>query len=133
MFKINRAVGSILLYSLVLFVSGCSTTSRITEITNVPNEKWRITSAVVHAYDNGWRVSGRLNSHNIFSLPAGYILISIMSEDGVLLDQKKTKYRRIKGNARQPRRHEFGVALFFVEFDSIPENAKVIAEHIINR
>jgi hypothetical protein len=55
-----------------------------------------------------------------------------MSDDGVLLNQKKTKYRQKKNNAGRPRKHEFGLAVFFVEFDSIPINAEVIAEHIID-
>lgn len=95
---------------------------------NVPNEKWRITSVVTPKEDNGWRVSGRLNSPNIFGLPDGHILVSILSRNGTILDQKIASYRRVIGNAGRHRRRQFGVALFYVNFKSIPENAEVVAE-----
>jgi hypothetical protein len=99
---------------------------------NVPNEKWRITSVVLSKGNNVWRVSGRLNSPNIFGLPGGHIIVSIISEDETLLVQKTAEYRRIIGNAGRHRRHQFGVALFSVDFESIPENAKVHAEHYVD-
>ena len=59
-----------------------------TKIINVPNEKWRITGVWVSETENGWRVAGRLNSHNIFGLPEGHVIVSIVSDDGMILDQK---------------------------------------------
>jgi hypothetical protein len=99
---------------------------------NVPNEKWRITTLVVSKKDNGWRVSGKLNSPNIFGLPEGHIVVSIMSENETLLEQKIAEYSRIIGNAGSPRRHQFGVALFSVDFESIPKHAKVVAVHYVD-
>lgn len=116
---------------LTLFITGCASPARLIEVKNVPNEKWRITSVWVSETENGWRVSGRLNAPNIFGLPDGHILVSILTEDGAIIDQKIANYRRVIGNAGRPRRHQFGVALFFVGFESIPEDAEVGVEYII--
>jgi hypothetical protein len=118
---------------LTLFITGCASPARLIEVKNVPNEKWRITSVWVSETENGWRVSGRLNAPNIFGLPDGHILVSILTEDGVILDQKKADYRKIPSGAGRHRRHQFGVALFAVDFKSIPENANVVAEFHINK
>ena len=131
MFKLNYSYTTIVLCFLFAFLSGCSSSARLTEIVNAPNDKWRITSVVVSKVEDSWRVFGRLNAPNIFGLAEGYILVSIMSENGTLLEQKKTQYRRIKGNVHRHSRHQFGVALFSVNFKSIPEKVKVIAEQFI--
>ena len=133
MVKLNSSVMLVLMCSLIIFLGGCSSTSVQTDIINVPDQKWRITSVLVSENKDGWRVAGRLNSPNIFGLPDGHILVSILSEDGVILDQKKTDYRRIPGGAGRHRRHQFGVALFAIDFKSIPENANVLAEFHINK
>jgi hypothetical protein len=123
---------TLLIFGLVIsFMVGCASSSTLTEVINVPSEKWRITSVLVTETTNGWRVSGRLNSPNIFGLPDGYILVSIISEDGAALDQKKANYRRILGNVWRHRRHQYGVALFSVDVESIPKGSKVVAEHRI--
>jgi hypothetical protein len=111
------------------FIVGCASSTTLTEVISVPNEKWRITSVSVTETTNGLRVSGRLNSPNIFVLPDGYILVSTRSEDGAILAQKKASYRRITGNAWRHRRHQYGVAFFSVYFESISEVAKVVTEH----
>ena len=131
MFKSNNSYTAIFLCVLFVFLSGCSSSARLTELVNLPNEKWRISSLVVSKDDKTWSVSGRLNSQNIFDLPDGYILVSIQSENGILIEQQKTQYRRVKGIVHRHSRHQFGVALFSVNFKSIPEKAKVIAEHFI--
>lgn len=118
---------------LTLFITGCASPARLIEVKNVPNEKWRITSVWVSETKNVWRVSGRLNAPNIFGLPNGHILVSILSEDGVILKQKKADYRKTPSGAGRQRRHQFGVALFAVDFKSIPENANVVAEFHINK
>ena len=104
-----------------------------TEIINVHDQKWRITSVSVSENKDNWRVTGRLNSPNIFGLPDGHILVSILLEDGVILDQKKADYRKILGGAGRHRRHQFGVALFAIDFKSIPEHANVVAEFQITK
>ena len=118
---------------LTLFITGCASPARLIEVKNVPNEKWRITSVWVAETETGWRVSGRLNAPNIFGLPDGHILVSILTEDGRIIDQKRTDYRKIPSGAGRHRRHQFGVALFAVDFKSIPENANVVAEFHINK
>jgi len=118
---------------LTLFITGCASSVRLIEVKNVPNEKWQITSVWVSETENVWRVSGRLNAPNIFGLPDGHIIVSILSEDGVILDQKKAYYRKTPSGAGRHRRHQFGVALFAVDFKSIPENANVVAEFHINK
>lgn len=132
MFKIYGLVSPILLFLLSLFLVGCSSSKRLTEVINVPNEKWRVTSVVVSQSDDVWRVSGRLNSPNIHGLPEGYVLVSIISNNGALLDQKMVEYKRIIGAKRRRLTGHFGLALFTVTFESIPEKAKVVTEHIIN-
>ena len=116
---------------LTFLITGCASPARLIEVKNVPNEKWRITSVWVSATENGWRVSGRLNAPNIFGLPDGHILVSILTEDGVILVQKKADYRKTPSAGRH-RRHQFGVALFAVDFESIPKHANVVAEFQIN-
>jgi hypothetical protein len=130
MIKLNSTLKLVLLCSLLIFLGGCSSTSVQTKIINVPNEKWRITGISVSENKEGWRVAGRLNSHNIFGLPDVHILVSILSEDGPIFGQKKASYRRIRGNAGRYRNHLFGKALFSVDFESIPENAEVVTEKI---
>tara|TARA_R110002060_G_C2117485_1_gene98503 strand:+ start:642 stop:944 length:303 start_codon:yes stop_codon:yes gene_type:complete len=100
-------------------------------VKNVPNEKWRITSVWVAETENGWRVSGRLNAPNIFGLPDGHILVSILTEDGVILDQKKADYRKTPSAGRH-RRHQFGVSLFSVNFESVSKGANVSVEHVVD-
>ncbi|WP_342805854.1 hypothetical protein [Alteromonas sp. M12] len=117
----------------MIILGGCSSTSVQTEIINVPDQKWRITSVSVSENKDNWRVTGRLNSPNIFGLPDGHILVSILLEDGVILDQKKADYRKILGGAGRHRRHQFGVALFAIDFKSIPEHANVVAEFQITK
>lgn len=117
----------------MIFLGGCSSTSVQTDIINVPDQKWRITSVSVSENKDSWRITGRLNSPNIFGLPDGHILVSILSEDGVILDQKKADYRKILGGAGRHRRHQFGVALFAIDFKSIPEHANVVAEFQITK
>tara|TARA_R110001606_G_scaffold373738_1_gene531219 strand:- start:2377 stop:2805 length:429 start_codon:yes stop_codon:yes gene_type:complete len=124
----HTALRIIALSMLSFYMLGCSSSARLTQTVNVPNEKWRITSVVAFKKGDDWLVSGRLNSPNIFGLPDGHILVSIRSKDGTLLDQKIANYRRIMGNAGRHRRHQFGVALFSVNFNSIPENSEVVAE-----
>ena len=117
----------------MIFLGGCSSTSVQTDIINVPDQKWRITSVSVSENKDSWRITGRLNSPNILGLPDGHILVSILSEDGVILDQKKADYRKILGGAGRHRRHQFGVALFAIDFKSIPEHANVVAEFQITK
>lgn len=117
---------------LTLFITGCASPARLIEVKNVPNEKWRITNVWVAETENGWRVSGRLNAPNIFGLPDGHILVSILSEDGVILDQKKADYRKILGGAGRHRRHQFGVSLFSVNFESVSKGANVSVEHVVD-
>ena len=117
----------------MIILGGCSSTSVQTEIINVHDQKWRITSVSVSENKDNWRVTGRLNSPNIFGLPDGHILVSILLEDGVILDQKKADYRKILGGAGRHRRHQFGVALFAIDFKSIPEHANVVAEFQITK
>ena len=116
---------------LTLFITGCASPARLIEVKNVPNEKWRITSVWVSETENGWRVSGRLNAPNIFGLPDGHILVSILSEDGVILDQKKADYRKTPSAGRH-RRHQFGVSLFSVNFESVSKGANVSVEHVVD-
>ena len=117
----------------MIFLGGCSSTSVQTDIISVLDQKWRITSVSVSENKDSWRITGRLNSPNIFGLPDGHILVSILSEDGVILDQKKADYRKILGGAGRHRRHQFGVALFAIDFKSIPEHANVVAEFQITK
>ena len=133
MIKLNSTVILVLMCSLMIFLGGCSSTSVQTDIINVPDQKWRITSVSVSENKDSWRITGRLNSPNIFGLPDGHILVSILSEDGVILDQKKADYRKILGGAGRHRRHQFGVALFAIDFKSIPEHANVVAEFQITK
>ena len=130
MVKLNSTVKLVLMCSLMILLGGCSSTTAQTDIINVPDQKWRITSVSVVKNKDSWRVTGRLNSPNIFGLPDGHILVSILSENGMILDQKKATYRRVIGSGRH-RRHQFGVALFSVDFESIAEGEKVVAEHCI--
>lgn len=116
---------------LTLFITGCASPARLIEVKNVPNEKWRITSVWVSETENGWRVSGRLNAPNIFGLPDGHILVSILTEDGVILDQKKADYRKTPSAGRH-RRHQFGVSLFSVNFESVSKGANVSVEHVVD-
>ena len=116
---------------LTLFITGCASPARLIEVENLPNEKWRITSVWVSETENGWRVSGRLNAPNIFGLPDGHILVSILSEDGVILDQKKADYRKTPSAGRH-RRHQFGVSLFSVNFESVSKGANVSVEHVVD-
>ncbi len=116
---------------LTLFITGCASPARLIEVKNVPNEKWRITSVWVAETENGWRVSGRLNAPNIFGLPDGHILVSILTEDGVILDQKKADYRKTPSAGRH-RRHQFGVSLFSVNFESVSKGANVSVEHVVD-
>ncbi len=133
MIKLNSTVILVLMCSLMIFLGGCSSTSVQTDIINVPDQKWRITSVSVSENKDSWRITGRLNSPNILGLPDGHILVSILSEDGVILDQKKADYRKILGGAGRHRRHQFGVALFAIDFKSIPEHANVVAEFQITK
>ena len=133
MIKLNSTVILVLMCSLMIFLGGCSSTSVQTDIINVLDQKWRITSVSVSENKDSWRITGRLNSPNIFGLPDGHILVSILSEDGVILDQKKADYRKILGGAGRHRRHQFGVALFAIDFKSIPEHANVVAEFQITK
>ena len=132
MLKLNSSVPLTILCSLFIFVGGCSSNSIQTQIVNVPNEKWRITSVVVSKSGDAWRVSGRLNAPNIFGLPDGHIVVSVLSDNEIRLNQKRVEYRRMVGGVRH-RRHQFGVALFAVDFESIPESANVVAEFHINK
>ncbi|GAC19487.1 hypothetical protein GARC_2521 [Paraglaciecola arctica BSs20135] len=72
-----------------------------------------------------------MNSPNIFGLPDGHVVVSIVSENGTLLEEKTANYRKITGNAGRHRKHQFGVALFSVYFDYVPEGSKVVAKHCI--
>jgi len=112
----------------MIFLGGCSSTSVQTDIINVPDQKWRITSVSVSETNNGWRVSGRLNSPNIFDLPDGHVTVSIVSEDGLILDQKIANYKRILGNAGRYRKHQFGVAIFSADFELIPKDTKIVIQ-----
>ena len=114
--------------SLMIFLGGCSSTSVQTDIINVPDQKWRITSVSVSENKDSWRVTGRLNSPNIFGLPDGHILVSILSEDGVILDQKTADYRKVPSGAGRHRRHQFGVALFAIDFESIPKDTEIVIQ-----
>jgi len=116
---------------LSIFITGCASPARLIEVKNVPNGKWRITSVWVSETENGWRVSGRLNAPNIFGLPDGHILVSILTEDGVILDQKKADYRKTPSAGRH-RRHQFGVSLFSVNFESVSKGANVSVEHVVD-
>ena len=116
----------------VYFLRGCSSNSIKTRIVNVPNEKWRITSVVVSKSGDAWRVSGRLNAPNIFGLPDGHIVVSVLSDNEILLDQKRVGYWKIVGSGR-PSRHQFSVVLFAVDFGSISRCANVVVEFYINK
>jgi len=131
MFNVHRAASYLLLCLLSLFLNACSTSLIRQEIINIPNEKWRVTSLTVNKSDAGWEVSGQLRASNIFGLPEGYILLTITTENGQQLAQKKANYQSLYSHAGRPRKHQYGLALFAVHFDTIPENAKVIAQHII--
>tara|TARA_R110001583_G_scaffold12507_1_gene55483 strand:- start:1193 stop:1597 length:405 start_codon:yes stop_codon:yes gene_type:complete len=128
MIKLNSTLKLVLLCSLLVFLGGCSSTSIKTKIINVPNEKWRVTGVWVSETENGWRVSGRFNSPNIFGLPDGHVIVSIVSEDGMILDRRKASYRRIFGNAGRYRKHQFGVAIFSVDFNSIPTDTEIVTQ-----
>jgi hypothetical protein len=117
---------------LTLFITGCASPARLIEVKNVPNEKWRITSVWVSETENGWRVSGRLNAPNIFGLPDGHILVSILTEDGTILNQKIANYSRARGNTGRLRRHQYGVSLFSVNFESVTKGANVSVEHVVD-
>lgn len=132
MFTINNILRLIVFGVLSLFLVGCTSLQRPTELINVPNEKWRISSIWLSEIKNGWRVTGRLNSPNIFGLPDGHILVSIRSKDGTILDQKKATYKKVVDSGHHSR-HQFGSALFTVDFDSIPKNTGIVAEHIIDK
>ena len=82
MVKLNSTVILVLICSLMIFLGGCNSTSVQTDIINVSKQKWRITSVSVSENKDSWRITGRLNSPNIFGLPDGHILVSILSEDG---------------------------------------------------
>jgi hypothetical protein len=133
MFTKHNMLRLIVFALLSLSLLGCASSARLIEVNNVPNQKWRITSVLVSETKNGWRVSGRLNAPNIFGLPDGHILVSILSEDGTILGQKTANYRRVIGYTGRHRRHQFGVALFSVDFESIVQGAKVVTEHRIQK
>ena len=128
MVKLNSTVILFLMCSLMIFLGGCSSTSVQTDIISVLDQKWRITSVSVSENKDSWRVTGRLNSPNIFGLPDGHILVSILSEDGTILDQKKTDYRKVPSGAERHRRHQFGVALFAVDYESIPKDTEIVIQ-----
>jgi hypothetical protein len=81
---------------------------------------------------DAWRVSGRLNAPNIFGLPDGHVVVSFLSVNEILLDQKCVEYRKIVGGGRHSR-HQFSSALFAVDFESIPGSANVVVEFYINK
>jgi hypothetical protein len=112
----------------MIFLGGCSSTSVQTDIINVSKQKWRVTSISVSENKDSWRITGRLNSPNIFGLPDGHILVSILSEDGVILDQKTANYRRILGNAGRHGKHQFGVAMFAVDFELLPKDTEIVTQ-----
>jgi hypothetical protein len=106
---------------------GCASSTTLKQVINAPNEKWRISSVSVTKTINAWRVSGRLNSPNIFGLPDGYILVTIRSEEAIFAQKKATDSRATR-NAGRYRSHQYGVALFYVYFESIAERIKVVVE-----
>lgn len=61
----------------------------------------------------------------------GNVRISVIANNGEVLHQKDTAYKRRIGTARHHRTRHSNKAIFSVTFESIPENSRVVAELII--
>ncbi len=55
----TKLIRAVTLFSILIVLSGCSSNPIKTEIVNIPNEKWRISSVVVSKHEDAWQVSGR--------------------------------------------------------------------------
>jgi len=115
----------------LIFVSlmTISCSSFKTEIVQQKNQKWRLSSVSVYPKGESWSVQGMLSSYSSFGLPEGYVLISITSVEGTIVETKQVRYRKFMGTSRWSR-NRFGRAFFYSEFDFIPKDAFVTAELI---
>lgn len=131
MFQQGKALSLIILCLLSLSLVGCISPVRVTEVVNVADEKWRISGVVVFQSDGVWHVTGSLKSASSDDLPNGYILVSILADDGTLLAQQEVEYNMRIATVRWYRTRNPKVAQFATTFASIPETAKVVTRHIV--
>lgn len=112
-----------------MFVVACSSSLRETEIVNLPNEQVTIRSVNVNQSGDIWHVWGELQSVTHSVMQNGRVRISIISADGKILQQMDATYKRRIGTIRHHRIRQSNKAIFNVTFESIPENARVIANN----
>jgi hypothetical protein len=117
----------LLILLTILSISACSLFK--TEIVNQLDGKWRLASVVVYPKGQGWSVQGLLSSYNSYGLPEGYIQIEIKDTNGKKIVTRQVRYRLLP-NMSHRHRHQYGRAVFYTVFDSIPEGAVVTAELI---
>ncbi|GAB2675476.1 hypothetical protein [Aliiglaciecola aliphaticivorans] len=116
----------ILMLSIVL--ASCSSSTRMTTIKDMSNQQWSVDWVSINKQNGLWRVWGEMRSkyHNVDA--NGQILISIVTEDGNLLEQKTAVYKKRKGTTRFHRSRHPDVAYFTCFFQSIPKNTIVVIE-----
>ena len=119
-----------LLIVLTMSVVACSSSLRETEIVNLPNDPVTILSVNVNQSGDSWNVWGELQSITHSTMRNVRIRISVISDDGKVIQQKYAEYRRRISTDRHRRIRPTNKAIFNVTFESIPENARVIAEHV---
>ena len=114
-------------------VVACSSSLRETEIVNLPNDPVTILSVNVNQSGDSWNVWGELQSITHSTMRNVRIRISVISDDGKVIQQKYEEYRRRISTDRHRRIRPTNKAIFNVTFESIPENARVIAEHVTSQ